>query len=586
LEGELKKFLLRVPKKYENRFLSKKITLNTINVFEAKIQSILKNKNTLIIMMYLPLFSQTLKAIIFNPKNFHMSCFGINQRYNILAKISEDIYGNSQIIQPKIIPKVDIIHTIYTRIAYKSYIEQNMNKDNLKCFNMPDKIINILLQIHNPSFDFFKDNLLNGKYENQALYALKYIELFLHLSALKTKRRNYPSLYKLDNDITSFILSLPFNLTKGQKNTISQIQKDFISNNATKRIIMGDVGCGKTIVMLASAMIAIPRKSLIMAPTSILAKQIYNEAKKHIPNNINIQLISKDDKTPLNPDSHIFIGTHVLLYRELVKDIALVMIDEQHKFGTKQRYYLNNKFKKGKKKIHTLQFSATPIPRTMFMIESAIIDFSFITDTPFEKNIISRIIFKKHFPNLIKHIEKEINKNHQIIIVYPLVEQSENINYKSLEEAKEFWTRRFKNTYFAHGKDKEKELIIKEFKEKGSILLSTTMVEVGISLPRVSTMIVVGAERFGLSTLHQLRGRLSRIGLKGYLFLFTNKEKHERLEEFIKTKSGFDIANLDLKYRNSGDLLKGKIQSGKEFKYVDMNDDLDIINEVKKWLKI
>ena len=583
---ELKKFLLRVPKKYENRFLSKQIVLNTVNVFEAEVKSISKHKNTLNMMMYLPLFKQPIKAVIFNPKQFHLSSLVIGNLYNVIAKINEDIYGNIQIVQPKIIPEINIIHTTYTRIAYKAYIQQNINKENLKIFKFPSKIVDILLQIHNPDFDFFISNLSNGKYENKALYTLKYVELFIHLATLKKRRKNYPSIGKLDNNISSFIKTLPFALTKGQNNAISQIKKDLMSDNAAKRIIMGDVGCGKTIVMLASAMIAYPQKSLIMAPTSILAKQIYVEANKYIPKNINIQLISKNDKTPLNPSNHIFIGTHVLLHRDLVEDISLVMIDEQHKFGTNQRYYLNDKFKKGKKRVHILQFSATPIPRTMFMIESAMIDFSFIKDTPFKKEISSTIISKKHFPSLLEHIEQEISKNNQTIIVYPLVEQSENIKYKSLEESKEFWIKRFKNTYYSHGKDKNKEIIIKEFQEKGDILLSTTMVEVGISLPRLSTMIIVGAERFGLSTLHQLRGRLSRIGLKGYLFLFTNQEKNERLKEFTKTKSGFDIANLDLKYRSSGDLLKGKIQSGKEFKYVNISDDEDIIKRVKKWLKI
>lgn len=586
MDSELRKFLLRVPKKYENRFLSPKLLLNTINVFEAEIKSIIKNKNILTIMMYLPEFKKTIKAIIFNPKHFHLSSFSINKKFNILAKINEDIYGNMQIVQPKIIPEINVIHTIYTRIAYKNYIQQNITKENLSSLKLPDKIIDTLLKIHNPSLDFFNKNLSSRKYENQALYALKYIELFLHLSTLKKRKKDYPSILKLNNNITPFISSLPFTLTKGQNDTLYQIKKDFNSNNATKRIVMGDVGCGKTIIMLSSAMIAMPSKSLIMAPTSILAKQIYLEAKKYLPSNINIQLIKKDDKTSLNSKNHIFIGTHVLLHRELVDNISLVMIDEQHKFGTKQRYYLNDKLKKAKKRVHILQFSATPIPRTMFMIESCMIDFSFIRDTPFKKDISSKIISKKDFPSLLTHIEKEIKNNHQIIIVYPLVEKSENIDYKSLEESKSFWMKRFKNTYFSHGKDKNKELMIKDFKEKGDILLSTTMVEIGISLPRVSTMVIVGAERFGLSTLHQLRGRLSRVGLKGYLFLFTNKGKNERLDKFINTKSGFDIADLDLKYRNSGDLLKGKIQSGKEFKYIDMNYDEDIINEVKKWLNI
>jgi len=207
---------------------------------------------------------------------------------------------------------------------------------------------------------------------------------------------------------------------------------------------------------------------------------------------------------------------------------------------------------------------------------------SLITSTPFKKDITSTVIHKQDFKELRLHVEHEILKGNQVLLVYPLVEQSEMIEYQSIEEARTYWENNFTNVYVTHGKDKEKEVVLKEFSENGNILIATTVVEVGISLPKLSTVVIVGAERLGLSTLHQLRGRVSRTGLKGYCFLYTNKNSSERLEKFTQTTSGFDIANLDLKYRKSGDLLKGSSQSGKQFRWIDLAEDERIVKEVRK----
>ena len=275
------------------------------------------------------------------------------------------------------------------------------------------------------------------------------------------------------------------------------------------------------------------------------------------------------------------IGTHALLYREL-PNATLIMVDEQHRFGTQQRNMLEKLVSSGERKPHFLQFSATPIPRTQAMIETAHIDVSLITSTPFKKDISSKVIHKSDFSNLIEHIKSEIGKNNQVLLVYPLVEQSEMIEYQSIEEARSYWEKNFDNVYVTHGKDKEKEQVLLDFKENGDILIATTVVEVGISLPRLTTVVIVGAERLGLSTLHQLRGRVSRTGLKGYCYLYTNQNSSDRLDEFVKTTSGFDIANLDLKFRKSGDLLKGTNQSGTQFKWVNIAEDEEIVKEVKR----
>lgn len=219
------------------------------------------------------------------------------------------------------------------------------------------------------------------------------------------------------------------------------------------------------------------------------------------------------------------------------------------------------------------------------MIESAHIDVSLIIQTPFTKNIATKIIHKNDFSLLLEHIRSEISQEHQVLLVYPLVEQSESINYQSIDEARGFWEKKFENVYVTHGKDKEKEAVLREFRDNGSILIATTVVEVGISLPRLTTVIIVGAERLGLSTLHQLRGRVSRTGLQGYCYLYTNTSgKNERLESFSSCMSGFEIAALDLKFRSSGDLLEGSIQSGKKFRWADIGEDEKIVKEVKGWL--
>jgi ATP-dependent DNA helicase RecG len=251
-----------------------------------------------------------------------------------------------------------------------------------------------------------------------------------------------------------------------------------------------------------------------------------------------------------------------------------------------QRNKLEKLVSDGEIKPHFLQFSATPIPRTQAMIETAHIDVSLITSTPFKKDITSKVIHKSDFKDLLLHIENELEKQNQVLLVYPLVEQSEMINYQSIDEARSFWEKKFKNVYVTHGKDKEKEAVLQEFSQKGNILIATTVVEVGISLPKLSTVIIVGAERLGLSTLHQLRGRVSRTGLKGYCYLYTNQDTSHRLDMFCKTTSGFDIANLDLKYRKGGDLLRGSNQSGAQFKWIDLAQDLEIVKKVKSDLKI
>jgi ATP-dependent DNA helicase RecG len=208
------------------------------------------------------------------------------------------------------------------------------------------------------------------------------------------------------------------------------------------------------------------------------------------------------------------------------------------------------------------------------MIQSELINFSFIKQTPFVKDIDTKIIHKSDFKNLVMHIQKEIEENRQILVIYPLVNQSEVIEYQSIDEGRGYWEKSFERVYVTFGADKRKDEILEEFAKEGNILIATTVVEVGISLPKLSTIVIVGAERLGLATLHQLRGRVSRNGLKGYCFLYTNLKESKRLEDFSTCKDGFEIAELDLRYRKSGDILGGEKQSGEEFLYYELEEEI------------
>jgi ATP-dependent DNA helicase RecG len=420
--------------------------------------------------------------------------------------------------------------------------------------------------------------------QNRDTQSLKFVELYDYMKALQKKRRYFKATRRLNGEWREWSKALPFTLTDEQLAAIEDIESDFSKDVSAKRMVVGDVGSGKTMVILACVMMAYPYRAILMAPTTILANQLYEEAQKFLPHIKSALVTNTSKKKPLDEFDFI-IGTHALLYRELPK-AALVMIDEQHRFGTAQRNLLDKLLREDGTNPHVLQFSATPIPRTQAMIDSAHIDVSLITKTPFKKDILSKVIVKSDFANLLQHIKDEIRDNHQVLIVYPLVEQSEAINYQSIEEARSYWEKNFERVSVTHGKDREKEEVLLRFRQEGDILIATTVVEVGISLPRLSTVVIVGAERLGLSTLHQLRGRVSRNGLKGYCYLFTHQKKSERLEAFVKTTNGFDIAALDLKFRQSGDLLKGDTQSGKRFLWVDMGEDEEIVRDVKKHLSL
>jgi ATP-dependent DNA helicase RecG len=565
------------PVRFEDRRLYPQLKEGTDQAVDVTVERIVRTPRTVTVTMYVHNFGHRIEGVLFNPKPYMLRHFAEGERALYYGRIQCQS-DRCQMSHPQRIPAAGTLTpkyktTLRTDVMAR-LIERYVTRENLLQEGLPPRVCDALLQLHFP-------HEAPGKEPTpEQLYALKYAELYSYMRSLKGKRRYFEPLRLLSSDWRGWAMRLPFMLTDEQISAIESIEADFKKPHAAKRMVVGDVGAGKTMVILAAMQMASPYRSILMAPTTILANQLFEEANKFLPDKtIKLVTNSTSKKEPLD-DADVLIGTHALLYRDL-PEAALVMVDEQHRFGTAQRHRLEKLISEGTKRPHFLQFSATPIPRTQAMIDSAHIDVSLITKTPFKKDITTRVIHKGDFPDLLAHIRSEIAQSHQVLIVYPLVEESENMGYQSIEEARGYWEKHFQNVYVTHGKDKEKEAVLETFRDRGDILLATTVVEVGISLPRLTTVIIVGAERLGLATLHQLRGRVSRTGLKGWCYLYTNLAKSERLDAFRTTDNGFDIAALDLRFRKSGDLLKGSIQSGKKFLWADLSEDEAIVREVK-----
>ncbi|BCD67657.1 ATP-dependent DNA helicase RecG [Nitratiruptor sp. YY09-18] len=526
------------------------------------------------------------ELLFFHTKKFHEYAFGVGERLFIYGKLQFQ-YGKIQIVQPQKVAnyKIDQIFPSY-KIPIRGDIFASLKKEYLTAKalaheGLPQDIVESLLKIHYPDEEFYKEYQKEGGIFGRYFEALKFAEAYRYIRALRHKRINRPAQCVIDAKYQDFVASLPFTLTNDQQKVIDEIRRDLGKDVAARRVVVGDVGSGKSVVMFATAYMA--KRSILMAPTSVLARQLYEEAKRLMPKNFKIALVSAQENVENLEEYDFIIGTHALLYRKLPK-VCVVMVDEQHRFGTNQRQKLKKLVESGDQSPHYFQFSATPIPRTQAMMESALVDYSFIQEVPFKKDITTKVVGKEDFRLLLAHIKREISQDHQVLIVYPLVEESATYGYKSLEEAKNFWMRYFDGVYVTHGKDKAKEEALAAFAKNGNILLATTVIEVGISLPKLSTIVIVGAENLGLATLHQLRGRVSRTGLKGYCFLYTNNKENERLQKFSKITSGFAIAELDLAFRKSGDIVSGKEQSGKTFKYLSLAEDKKIIERVKALL--
>ncbi len=576
---------LILPKKIEDLSASKNPKENEICTQKIFIKSVSSRKNQLFGLAFCQEWNEDISFVFFHPKPWHFGLCKVGKELIFSAKLSH-FNHIWQFNNPKIlssfegfIPRYQIQGLRDSKIV--EFMHRYLNYENLKESGIADKYIYFLLNLHaydEKSFLMF-ENLQNFNKD------LKYIEMFNFLKRLQAKK-TYSKAYEIEIfNITSWLKNLPFTPTKDQLQALKDIEQDLASKDAKRRVIMGDVGCGKTLVLLGAALMVYPKQAILMAPTSILAKQLYEETKKILPDFMDILFIKGGKKEKKIEEqlkkANLIIGTHALIHLRS-HNAVLVMIDEQHRFGSGQRQKIHT-LNENECAPHFIQFSATPIPRTLSMIQSELLNFSFIKEMPFKKDITTYCIQNEGFTKLSEKIKEEIAKNHQIIIIYPLVNPSDKIPYLSLEQAREYWENNYERVFVTHGKDKQKDMILERFRDEGNILLSTTVVEVGISLPRLSMIVIVGAERLGLATLHQLRGRVGRVGLKSSCYLYTKlKEIPIRLKEFANTLDGFKIAELDLKNRLSGDLLDGFIQHGNEFKFFNFSKDEEILEEVKK----
>jgi len=442
----------------------------------------------------------------------------------------------------------------------------------------------------------------------KAQFRLKFEELFFIQLQLITKNlirkqkiKGHAFTNVGDYFNTFFQHHLPFDLTNAQKRVLKEIRNDMGNPAQMNRLLQGDVGSGKTIVAFMSMLLALDNgfQSCLMAPTEILANQHFiglSELAKNL--NINIKILTGSTKTAErksihealeNGSLHILIGTHALLGDKVqFQNLGLAIIDEQHRFGVEQRSKL---WKKGGGAIppHVLVMTATPIPRTLAMSLYGDLDISVIDELPPGRKPIQTVHrFDSNRLKVWKFIRDEIAKGRQIYIVYPLIQESEKMDFKDLMDGYESISRDFPLPKYAisivHGKMKpaDKDAEMKRFSEgKTNIMVATTVIEVGVNIPNASVMIIESAERFGLSQLHQLRGRVGRGAEQSYCILMTShklsSDTKTRIETMCRTNDGFEIAEVDLKLRGPGDIM-GTQQSGVlTLKIADIVRDKDIL---------
>tara|TARA_B100001989_G_scaffold39569_1_gene24170 strand:- start:15 stop:2114 length:2100 start_codon:yes stop_codon:yes gene_type:complete len=449
----------------------------------------------------------------------------------------------------------------------------------------------------------------------KARYRLKFEELFfIQIQLLKRYRDDKMKIKgyeftKVGEFFNTFYKNyLPFDLTNDQKKVIKEIRKDLGTGSQMNRLLQGDVGSGKTIVALLSMLIALDNKfqACFMAPTEILAFQHYDNLKSILNDmQIQVEILTGSTKSSIRKGIHekllkgeidILVGTHSLIEdKVLFKNLGFVIIDEQHRFGVAQRaklWYKNN-FPP-----HVLVMTATPIPRTLAMSIYGDLDFSIIRELPpGRKKIKTFLMGENNRLRLFKFLKEQIELGKQIFIVYPLIEESQKMDYKDLMDGYESICREFPLPKYRisvmHGKMKteDKDYEMKRFLEgKTQIMVSTTVIEVGVNIPNANVMVIESAERFGLSQLHQLRGRVGRGNEQSFCILMKGKkisnDARLRLETMTKTSDGFEIAEVDLKLRGPGDIA-GTQQSGLiKLKIADLVKDQEILKLARKYAKI
>ena len=619
--------LKHYPRRYLDRTNIKKISDLTVNekaVVVAKVisMSVKRTKKGQFFQLTLSDTKQTIQGLWFHGVSWIMEKFNEGDIVALYGKI--EFYQGFRIIHPEF----DILDAdddpINTSRIVPLYSSNNVLKKAgfdtrgirrllIQVFKKNKKI---LLEFFNPSIlkaegliDLNKSfylihNPIDQYSIDTALYRLKFNEhFFLQLLKALNKKKIESYKGKVYKEIGQYAIeiykSLDFNLTESQIKSLRDIRSDLKLKKPMNRLIQGDVGCGKTIVAVITAAIVAGDNSqiAIMAPTEILAEQHYNSFVKHFENyDISCELlisnINQKEKNDIynnleNGKINIIVGTHALIQKKVkFKDLGLAIIDEQHRFGVDQRKGLLDKGNNP----NVLSMTATPIPRTLAFTIHGDMDISWIDEMPQNrKPIKTELIYEENINTVYEHMKKEMDKGHYCYVVYPLIEESDKMDLKDAKSGFESLQKIFSNYRlgFMHGKllKDEKNILMNKF-INGEIqcLISTTVIEVGIDHKMATIMVIENSERFGLTQLHQLRGRVGRSTLQSYCYLIQRKNtfnSNQRLKIMEQTIDGFVISDEDLKLRGPGDFFgtrqHGYLNSG----LINFSQDREIINRAR-----
>ena len=493
------------------------------------------------------------------------------------------------------ISNLDLVKIIQNLLKKNSYFEEKLPSNILNELNL-ESYDNAIRNIHFP-----KDNesFITAKRR------LSFDEIFyFQLSMKKLKRNNENAIkFEIKDETFDFIKSLSFKLTNSQNKVLDDIFKDMTSDKQMNRLVQGDVGCGKTIISFIAMFNIVKNgfQSVLMAPTEILARQHYENAKKLFSDyNIKVDLLvgslKESEKKTIrekikNGEIDIIIGTHAVFQEKVVyKNLGFVITDEQHRFGVKQRLLLSKKSKNP----DILVMSATPIPRTVGLVMFCDLDISTIDELPSGRGKINTYFVDENYEErYMNFIKKHISEGRQAYIVCPLVDESDTLELQSVINLYE----RLKERYFQdveiefiHGKIKpiDKDKIMKNFENgKIKVLVATTVIEVGINVPNSNIMVIYNAERFGLSQLHQLRGRIGRGNYESFCILVSNNKStnvKKRMDIMCSSNDGFYISEQDFLLRGYGDIL-GYRQSGEaRFKILNIQKDYELLKSAIKYV--
>ena len=611
--------LWRLPKSYTDRSLVTKISdlqinkVQTIRIIPAKYQ--FPRVRNLPNRVNCSDETGKIDCIFFHSyEGYVRKILPLNQEVTISGKITS-FKGKYQITNPTYVSQdSSLIETVHNKYSLTEGItEKNYNKiikqilENLPILNeWHDKEIlerfkneswnESIIKLHDP------ENIEN--YKANFYQRLAYDEIFASFLVNSEIRKKIKKIKKTskkitDNSYNQIINKLNFKLTNDQKKSLSDINKDLSSNSKMFRLLQGDVGSGKTIVALISALSVINSnfQVALMAPTEILARQHYTLAKKLFPENISIELLSSKseniDKKRIikelkNNKIKMIFGTHAIFQKKILfNKLGYIIIDEQHKFGVRQRKLLSDK---GGDNCDVLLMSATPIPRTLTMSVYGDMDVSIIREKPNNrKEVKTYSKLETKMDDVIKFVKKEITEGNQVFWVCPLIEESKKLDHQSSVNKYEYLNKIFPNKVaLLHGKienDEKEEILYKFLNKKYSILVSTTIIEVGIDFPNANVIIIENANKFGLSQLHQLRGRVGRGNKQASCILMFKSNlsvnAKKRINILKNSSDGFEISEEDMRLRGFGDLLGFKQSGAKNFRLADpiQNEDLFILAE-------